>query len=586
MTEGRVFAKHFSMIPNKILEKIIQKNKIATDEKAAGLLEEAKKANASLAESVITAGLISENDLYQKIGEYLKTPFVQIKDKDVRRDILALIPSAVAVTHNVIAFDKTDKEIMLAMTDPTDMETVEFVRRKTGLEPKISIAAPTEMKEALRRYRGGLQEELKIIQEKGSDQQAAGDLKKVAEEVSIVNIVNSLLEHAVYEGASDIHIEPTETELNVRYRIDGILRPMMTLPKNLQNGVIARIKILANLKLDEHMIPQDGRFKIQVQEDRIAFRVSIIPVYDGEKIVMRLLPEGAKPLTLEQLGFLPEAKKIVEAAIKKPNGMILVTGPTGSGKTTTLYSILGMLNQPGVNISTVEDPIEYHITGINQSQINPKVGFTFASGLRAFLCQDPNIIMVGEIRDQETAEIAIHAAMTGHLVLSTLHTNDAPTTLPRLTDMGVPPFLVAYTVNVIMAQRLVRKICTNCKKEYKLDKTAIEELGKVFDAKKIIALLKKYADVSDKEKDLNEMTFYKGEGCARCKQSGYKGRMGIYEVMEMDDDLVKLVNERGNATDIKNHARDKGMLTMSEDGLIKAKKGITTISEILRVTKE
>jgi type II secretory ATPase GspE/PulE/Tfp pilus assembly ATPase PilB-like protein len=289
---------------------------------------------------------------------------------------------------------------------------------------------------------------------------------------------------------------------------------------------------------------------------------------------------------LRELGFLPEVQEQMENAIKKPHGMILVTGPTGSGKTTTLYSVLGMLNQPHVNISTIEDPIEYHIAGINQSQINPKVGFTFATGLRAFLRQDPNIIMVGEIRDGETAEIAVHAAMTGHLVLSTLHTNNAPDTLPRLLDMGIPPFLIAYTTNIILAQRLVRKICKNCSKEYHLDSNAIKELGLVFDTEKIIPLLKKHADLKDSEAKLDKITFYQGEGCAQCKQSGYKGRIGIYEILPIDEELAKKINARATTAEIKEYARGKGMVLMSEDGIVKAKKGITTISEILRVTKE
>ena len=301
---------------------------------------------------------------------------------------------------------------------------------------------------------------------------------------------------------------------------------------------------------------------------------------------MRLLHEGTKPVSLDQLGFLDSACAIVEASIKKPHGMILVTGPTGSGKTTTLYSILGILNQPGVNISTVEDPIEYRMQGVNQSQINPKVGFTFATGLRSLLRQDPNIIMVGEIRDSETAEIAIHAAMTGHLVLSTLHTNDAPTTLPRLIDMGVAPFLVAYTTNIVVAQRLVRKICQYCKKEYQLDKAAITELARVFDTGKIVDLFKKNVKTAAGEKQMDSVTFYKGEGCHRCGSTGYKGRMGIYEVMEIDDELTKKINEHATANDIREYARQKGMLTMLEDGLIKAKMGETSLAEILRVTKE
>jgi type IV pilus assembly protein PilB len=345
---------------------------------------------------------------------------------------------------------------------------------------------------------------------------------------------------------------------------------------------------LANLKIDEHMVPQDGRFKIALKEDRYAFRVSILPVYEGEKIVMRLLHEGEKPLSLNDLGFLPEPKKLVEDAIKKPHGMILVTGPTGSGKTTTLYSVLGLLNTPEVNISTIEDPIEYHVDGINQSQVNPRVGFTFASGLRSFLRQDPDIIMVGEIRDAETAEIAIHAAMTGHLVLSTLHTNDAPTTLPRLLDMDIPPFLVAFTANIIIAQRLVRKICEHCKESYMLEKEVITELEALSDVGQITTLFTdQKISLKASEKKLENMEFFRGKGCAKCNHSGYKGRVGIYEVLEITKELAGMINKRATAEEIKKYAREKQhMLTMLQDGLVKAKQGITSIEEVLRVTRD
>ena len=531
------------------------------------------------------SGLVDEKKFYECAAKQLGVPLVNLRGREIRKEVLNLIPGPVAGTHQVVAFDKSGNEIKLAMTDPTDLQSVEFLRRKTGLEPKIYLTTPADLREALRRYHAELQDDLKIVQET-TGQVSAGDLKKAAEEVSIVNVVNSILEHAVYEGASDIHIEPAEKEVIIRYRIDGVLKPIMTLPKIIQSGVVARIKILANLKLDEHMVPQDGRFKIQIQDDKLAFRVSVLPIYDGEKIVMRLLHEGAKPLTLDQLGLLPLPQQLVENAIKKPHGMILVTGPTGSGKTTTLYSLLGILNQPGVNISTVEDPIEYRVNGVNQSQINPKVGFTFATGLRALLRQDPNIIMVGEIRDQETAEIAINAAMTGHLVLSTLHTNDAATTLPRLLDMGVPPFLVAFTANIIIAQRLVRKICPHCKQEWRLNKTAVAELGRIFDIAQLVPLLKKSTTLKSEEKKLENLLFFQGTGCRRCGNTGYKGRIGIYEILEIDEEITRKINQRATADEIKRSARNKGMLTILEDGLIKAKMGITTISEVLRVTKE
>ena len=578
------------MLPLKTLKTVLKEFKLGDAASWKAAQTKAAKMNKGLEEVLINDGIVSEQDLYEKTGKYLDFPYISLKGKEIKKEVLNLIPGPVAGAHQVVAFDKEKNELKLAMADPTDIQTIEFLRRKTGLEPKIYITSPSDLKEALHRYHAELEDDLRVVQDTSGKEGevAGGDLKKAAEEIPTINIVNSILEHAVYEGASDIHIEPGEKELVVRYRIDGILKAVMTLPKNVQSGLIARVKILSNLKIDEHMVPQDGRFKISIQDEKMAFRVSIIPVYDGEKIVMRLLHEGAKPLTLDQLGFLDAPRALVESAIKKPHGMILVTGPTGSGKTTTLYSVLGILNQPGVNISTIEDPIEYRIQGVNQSQINVKVGFTFASGLRAFLRQDPNIIMVGEIRDQETAEIAIHAAMTGHLVLSTLHTNDAPTTLPRLVDMGVPPFLVAYTTNIVMAQRLVRKICAYCKEEYYLDKTAAEELGRVFDVKKITALFKDNIpkDYKDEGADVEKITFYKGKGCNRCGQTGYKGRMGIYEIMVIDEELTKMINSHATADDIKKYAREHGMITMLEDGLVKSKTGITTIAEILRVTKE
>jgi len=358
----------------------------------------------------------------------------------------------------------------------------------------------------------------------------------------------------------------------------------MTLPKKVHPGLIARIKILSNLKLDEHRLPQDGRFKMETDDYKISFRVSVIPVFDGEKIVVRLLNESSKILTLEQLGFQDVALSAIKRNIEKPNGMLLVTGPTGSGKTTTLYTVLNLLNKPGVNITTIEDPIEYRLPGVNQSQVNPKIGYTFAAGLRAFLRQDPNIIMVGEIRDTETADIAVNAAMTGHLVLATLHTNDAATALPRLRDMKVASFLIASTVNIIIAQRLVRRICPNCIQKYKLGKDLVKELESYFNLANIMAVYKKNKLVKG-NKTWAELEFYKGKGCNQCKD-GYKGRMGIYETLEVTAEMSDLVLKDSSSELIMKKAREQGMITMLEDGFIKAKNGITTIEEIIRVTKE
>jgi type IV pilus assembly protein PilB len=572
------------MLPPKIFNELVTLTSALKPNQLRQYEEKAKKTNRSLEQFLLDENIVDENKLYLKAAEYFKTPLVSLHGLEIKKEIINLIPAPLAQTHNVIAFAKNKNEVSLAMLDPTDIQTIEFLHRKIGLLPKIFLATPSDIKEALRLYHADLESDITIKQLAEGEDATETDLKKAAEELPIINIVNSILEHAVFEGASDIHIEPTEKEVLARYRVDGLLRTAMTLPKTVKNGIVARVKVLANLKIDEHMKPQDGRFKIQIQDEKLSFRVSIIPVYDGEKIVMRLLHEGQKPLTLDQLGFSPLDKKSVEEAIEKPHGMVLVTGPTGSGKTTTLYSVLGILNKTDVNICTIEDPIEYHVKGINQSQINPQIGFTFAAGLRSFLRQDPDIIMVGEIRDAETAEIAIHAAMTGHLVLSTLHTNDAPTTLPRLIDMDIPPFLVGFTANIIIAQRLVRKICENCKKAYALSKEEQTQLDKLISQKKFKELFSKsgYSKKSKTEK----ITFYRGEGCHRCNHSGYKGRMGIYEVLNIDKDLVKKINEQATADVIRELAIKKGMVTMMEDGLLKASLGVTTLEEALRATKE
>lgn len=391
------------------------------------------------------------------------------------------------------------------------------------------------------------------------------------------------------QSASDIHIEPGEKEVRVRYRIDGILHDAMTLPGQVLDGLIARIKVLSNLKLDEHRLPQDGRFKLEKEGYKLSFRVSILPVFEGEKIVMRLLDESAKGLTLEKMGLVGDALEAVHRSIKRPNGMILVTGPTGSGKTTTLYTVMDILNTSQVNISTVEDPIEYRMMRVNQTQVNAKIGMTFAAALRSLLRQDPDIIMVGEIRDGETMQIAIEAAMTGHLVLSTLHTNSAAATLPRLLDMGAEAFLIASTVNVIIGQRLVRKLCNDCKVPYKLDDKEIKTLNESYDMKEILETIKKSPEMKGKinAKDtLEDFDFYRPKGCEKCSNEGYHGRLGIYEVLDMNEDMGKLVTSNATSDVIERKAKENGMQTMCEDGFIKAAQGVTSIEEVIRVTKE
>lgn len=579
------------MISDQLVLRALSLEATLTKEMIEQLQVRAAEQHRPLSDIVLSEHVMSEVDLYTQIAKAQNLPLIDLSSKQIAPEVLLLIPGPLAEDHHVIAFDKDEEMIHIAISDPEDVQTIEFVRRKTGLAPKVFVATDSAIRDALGQYHANLAKEIFEIekQQQRDSEKKPVDLSREAEELPVVNIVRKILEHAVFSGASDIHIEPVETELVVRYRVDGELRKVMAFPKKIQNGITARLKILALLKIDEHMVPQDGRFTIVLNNEKFSFRVSVIPVYDGEKIVLRLLKEGQRSLTLDELGFLSQAKAHIIASIEKPHGMILVTGPTGSGKTTTLYSMLGILNTPGVNISTIEDPIEYHVEGVNQSQINPRIGFTFASGLRAFLRQDPDIIMVGEIRDQETAEIAIHAAMTGHLVLSTLHTNDAPTTIPRLLNMDIPPFLVAFTLNIIVAQRLVRKICQECKEVKALTKQEIAELTTLVDMPRYLSFLKQEGvEITEAERELETFVFYRGraEGCAACGETGYKGRIGIYEVLPITKSIEQKINERATAQEIAVLAREEGMIGMFEDGLIKAKMGITTVEEVLRSTRD
>ncbi len=576
------------MINQKDLESILLQNKLADETQLKKFSEEAKTKKQSLEDYVIGKKLTNPELLYQMASKHYNLPFINLKGKVIRKDILFLIPEITAQSHQTVAFEKNSKELLVATLDIYNLELFDFLAKKTGLEVKLHLTTPENIKEAMKQYHKGLNAEIKDIENESQENNKDDNpesLKTLAQDLPIIRVVDTLLEYAILEKASDIHIEPSEKEVNVRYRIDGILKNVMTLPKSVHSGVIARIKILSNLKIDEHRLPQDGRFKIKTAEYQVSFRVSIIPTFDGEKIVLRLLPEQTQQLTLEQLGFQSGAYEIVKNNIEKPHGMILVTGPTGSGKTTTLYTILNILNKPEVNISTIEDPIEYRMPGVNQSQIQPKVGFTFASGLRAFLRQDPDIIMVGEIRDQETAEIGINAAMTGHLVLSTLHTNDAITTIARLTDMKIPTFLISSTLNLVIAQRLVRKICKNCIESYNLDQKMHEELKKQFDIDEAEKELVKQGYITEGQ-GFESILFYRGKGCDQCGNTGYKGRIGIYEVLEINEKIKDLILKKASSGEISSAALEQGMMTIMQDGLIKAKTGTTTIEEVLRVTKE
>ena len=579
-------------IENKQLKQFIEDSEAVPQDKLEESFQEAQKEKGKLGDILLKKNLIEEAKLRQLYAYILGVPFVDLTKEIIPQEILQIVPEPIAKKYKVIAFKKEGKELRVAMLNPEDIQTIDFIRKKTGLKITTCLTTGESISAALKQYEKSLKAEFGDIIDKNVEElqgeETTEDLEKMAQGLPIIRIVDTLIKHAILQSASDIHIEPDEKEVRVRYRIDGILHDAMTLPKEVRDGIIARIKVLSNLKLDEHRVPQDGRFKLEKEDRKISFRVSILPVFDGEKIVMRLLDESSKGLTLEKMGLQGEALEKIHRNIKKPNGMILVTGPTGSGKTTTLYTAMDILNIPGVNISTVEDPVEYRMSRINQTQIYPKVGLTFAAGLRALLRQDPDIIMVGEIRDEETMEIAIHAAMTGHLVLSTLHTNSAAAALPRLLDMGAEAFLVASTVNVIIAQRLVRKLCPECKKEYVLDEKKLGELKKQFNMDEVLENLKKHKDIlgGKSSENWNKFKFFKAGGCEQCSKNGYKGRIGIFEVLEVDEDIEKLITQRSSSETIENKSKEKGMLTMIEDGFSKAIQGITSVEEILRVTKE
>lgn len=562
-------------------------------EKLEEAAAEAKDSGKDLGSILLEKKLIDEVTLQKTYAYILGIPFVDLSKETIPIEILQIVPELIAKKYNIVSFEKSGANLKVAMLNPADLQTIDFIKKKTGLKIVPCLTSRESIQAALRQYEKSLKAEFGDILtgdiKPDGESRDEENLEQVAAGLPIIRIVDTLLKHAILESASDIHIEPDEKEVHVRYRIDGVLHDAMTLPKDVAAGIVARIKVLSNLKLDEHRLPQDGRFKIQSDEYKISFRVSILPIFDGEKIVMRLLDESSKGLTLEKMGIHPVALEAVQREINKPNGMILVTGPTGSGKTTTLYTVMDILNTPDVNISTVEDPVEYRMPRVNQTQINPKVGMTFAAALRALLRQDPDIIMVGEIRDEETLEIAMHAAMTGHLVLSTLHTNSAAATLPRMLDMGAEPFLIASTVNVIIAQRLIRRLCVECRKPYRLDKKEIESLGKSYDIEAIFRFLKNdpvsrkfVADATSWE----DVTLYKPAGCEQCGGEGYRGRNGIYEVLGMDTDIRKLVTQAATSEELEKKARENGMATMVEDGFLKIVQGITSLEEVMRATKE
>jgi len=580
-------------IDSRRLKAFILDAGLVTEDQFENASKKAKKTKKKIGDILVSEGLVRQEDLIKLKAYILGIPFVNLRKEIIPPDILKIIPEPIARSHNIIAFRKEGNNLEVAMLDPEDLRTIEFIKKKADLKILPRLTTVESIKSALMQYQKTLEAEFGDIikKESGDIKQVreeriikkGEDLRKAAEELPIIRIVDTLLKHAILQRSSDIHIEPGEKEVVVRYRIDGILRDAMVLPKMVSSGIIARVKVLSNLKLDEHRLPQDGRFKIETGEYKYSIRVSILPVFNGEKIVMRLLPETSHSFTLESLGLRGEVLEKVQYNLKKPVGMILITGPTGSGKTTTLYAMMDILNTPEVNISTVEDPIEYRMPRINQTQVNAKIGLTFASGLRSLVRQDPDIIMVGEIRDKETTGLAINAALTGHLVLSTLHTTNAAGAMPRLIDMKAEPFLISSTLNIIIGQRLVRKLCASSKK-YTLRDSDLNNFSKYCDLEKVLKVLKEEKVVKPND-NFRTIPFYKAVP-SKGSPDGYKGRIGIFEVLSITETIKELIIKRAATSQIQRQAELEGMKTMVEDGFVKAAQGITSVEEVLRVVTE
>ncbi len=597
-------------ISDTLVEKLLNHTGKFSKEQIAALREQEANEKKPLQDLVIKNNLLNEKDLTKLYAEEVEVPFVELNPKEIKAEVLKMLPERIARQYSAIVFDVDEQGTKLvAMENPDDIQALNFLHKQLGTGIKVHLTTNSLLQAALDQYRGNISSELTkvIASEDEVEDSEEVDESDLAEDSPVAQTVNIIIEYGVKAGASDIHIEPRENFVVVRYRIDGLLREANKLPRKLLGALVSRIKILSNLKIDEHRAPQDGRFKVEVSGQVYALRVSTLPILDGEKVVMRILNESSKPAELQELGFWGGALNDLKQAIVQPHGMVLVTGPTGSGKSTTLFSVLSALNTPNVNISTVEDPIEYHVVGANQTQVNPIAGMTFTNGLRALLRQDPNIIMVGEIRDGETADLAVQAALTGHLVFSTLHTNNAATCLPRLLDMGVEPFLIASTVRVVVGQRLVRRLCVDCRENFAPDATILKQLEKSFRLTenggiKEVHELETQAladgigkatgkgastnDLSTSATTITRLWKAHDEGCDCYNHSGYKGRIGIYEVLNNSPGIQKMIVSNSTSEAIQLTAISEKMLTMQLDGLVKALRGQTTIEEVLRVTSQ
>jgi type IV pilus assembly protein PilB len=564
------------------LKKILQDSGLVDDATFTMAKNEAFRSGQNILDILIGRGSIPEHYLGELLQPYFRSPIINLEKTNFSQDTLEKISETYAKSKNVVLFeyDKEKNIGKVAMLDPLDFDTIEFLRAKLGVWVEAYWTTPASLKYALKFYKKKIAQEFSQIIteniEKSISVAGQPDVAKMAEAVPIITILDSIIEHAIALGASDIHFEPLTKEFLIRFRVDGIMQEILSMPKVIAPILVARVKVLARLLIDENRVPQDGRFHFEMDSGIADVRVNIMPVFHGEKVEMRILRSANKPLSLEDLGLPAKGIAIIKEEIKKTHGLILVTGPTGHGKTTTLYAMMYLLNTPEVNIATIEDPIEYEISRVNQTQVNQKAGITFANGLRSLMRQNPDIIMIGEIRDNETVDIAVHAALTGHLVLSSLHTNDAPSALPRLLDMGAPAFLLSSTVNVVVAQRLVRHICTSCIESYVLSPE---------EKRLLMAQASASAEDQVKANSIPSRVF-RGKGCKVCGNSGFRGQVGIFEVLRVTEGVRKLVLDQAPTNNIKKLAIKEGMQTMFQDGLKKVEKGITTIEEVLRVIRE
>jgi len=551
------------------IKALVLKTGLATQQSLQELVEFSKNSNVTLADALIEKDVISDENLGILIADYLHIPFIVLSKLSIPEEVFHVVPEKIARKHKVVPFEKTSEGLKVATVDPRSTEVLQAISKKTGLKVIPYLTTERDVDNILRIYKRDLQKSFEQLLQK---ELGISDISKVTDAAPIEKIVNLLVEFGYRDKVSDIHIEPEEKDSLVRFRIDGILHDVLYLPKNFHERIISRIKILSKLRTDEHLSPQDGKMRIKLDEENLDIRVSVLPIADGEKAVLRLLASHFRQFSLIDLGMSEPDLKKVTSAYSKSYGMVLSTGPTGSGKTTSIYAILKILNTREKKIITIEDPVEYRIKGVNQINVNQKTDLTFANGLRSILRQDPNVVFVGEIRDGETAGIAVNAALTGHLVLSTLHTNDAATALPRLIDMNVEPFLVASTVNVIIAQRLIRKICDMCKMSYEILRT---DLAKNLPS----AIITRHFG------ERENIQLYRGKGCKICHSTGYSGRLGVFEVLEVTKAIKELITSKSDSDMITKKAVDEGMTTMLNDGLMKVAKGTTTLEEVLRVTR-